>query len=84
LSLNGHFLPYLSAAIPKIAAPRKRGIRDRVKPSVMAEVGPPKSFARSEIIKVIEKKSKASQVQASRVYIKSVSQPSAEDIFDIE
>jgi hypothetical protein len=50
----------------------------------MAEVGPPKSFARSEIIKVIEKKPKASQVQASRVYIKSVSQPSAEDIFDIE
>ena len=52
--------------MPKIAAPTKRGIRDKVKPRVIAEVDLPKSLARSEIIKVIEKKSKASQVQARK------------------
>ena len=62
--MNGDFLPNLSAAIPKIAAPAKRGMRDKVKPKVIAEVDLPKSLARSEIINVIEKKSKASHVQS--------------------
>jgi hypothetical protein len=64
--MNGNFLPNLSAAIPKIAAPAKRGMRDKVKPKVIAEVDLSKSFARSEMINVIEKKSKASHAQAMK------------------
>ena len=52
--------------MPKIAAPANRGMRDKVNPRVIAEVDLWKSLARSDIIKVIEKKSKASQVQARK------------------
>jgi hypothetical protein len=59
---KGHFLPYLSAAIPKRIDPTERNISTRVIPQVISALVLPKSAAKSLTVKLTVKKSKASQV----------------------
>lgn len=61
LTTKGHFLPYLSAANPKIIEPTDLNINTRVIPHVMSVFETLKSTAKSETVKLTVKKSKASQ-----------------------
>jgi hypothetical protein len=62
LTTKGHFLPYLSAANPKIIAPTDRNISTRVIPQVISVFETSNCVAKSETVKLTVKKSKASQV----------------------
>lgn len=61
LITNGHFLPYLSAAIPKMIEPTDRNISTSVIPHVISVFETLKSVAKSLTVKLTVKKSNASQ-----------------------
>lgn len=60
LTTKGHFLPYLSAAKPKVIAPTDLNINTSVIPQVISVFETPKSAAKSLTVKLTVKKSKAS------------------------
>lgn len=63
---NGHFLPYLSAAMPKIMEPTERNMSTRVIPQVMSALVLLKSLASSETVRETVKKSNASHDHARK------------------
>lgn len=60
--MKGHFLPYLSAAIPKRILPTDRNMSTRVMPQVMSATDLSKVTAKELAVRDTVKKSKASQV----------------------
>lgn len=61
-TINGHFRPYLSAAIPNRIEPTERNISTRVMPHVMSTVDLSNVLERPATVSDTVKKSKASQV----------------------
>jgi len=64
--MKGHFLPYRSAARPKMILPTLRSMRTNVIPQVISALVLPKVSARFSTVSETVKKSNASQVQATK------------------
>lgn len=58
--MNGHFLPHLSAARPKVTEPTLRIINTSVMPHVMSFFARPNWVASEETVRETAKKSNAS------------------------